>query len=180
MKVFKDDKTREEIKEAAEIIEKNEGRYSLYNFLIGQLALVDKEKRQIIFLKSNVWGQIYTIHKDGTLEKDDEVFKVDGRVVSGLIKRLGSFSYYKTSKVVDPYIYDHIMTDEDKDRCRRGPSSASNSFICSGDNLRDILVAAYEFSMEYHDSKDSLGQEKIEFWIKSYMDRIEIFVEMYE
>lgn len=159
----------EEKTKISEMVEKNDKRYYIYDFLIGKVAIVDSQKSNIIFMDGNTAGQVYKIEKS----------KIDGRTKNGLKRRLNGAYSLDNSRVVDSYIYYHLFTEDDKKSCSHKPSISIYDFIDSSDDLKDAMVKASKYIYKYHEGyKYNTQNEKEEYKVELIKD-IENFIQGY-
>lgn len=139
-------------------------RYYVYDFLIGNPILIDTKEKTITYYNSNIYGQIYNL--------DQEHEKVSKQRISGLIKRLNSRSYNTLDGyVIDRYIYNYIMTEEQRNKCSRSVSLNENDFITSGDNYKEVIEKMCIWVYEYNNKKEDMDEDLRDYY-KSYLNKI--------
>lgn len=138
-------------------------RYYVYDFCIGSPILIDTKEKTITNYSSNIYGQIYNL--------DQEHEKVSKQRINGLIKRLNNRNYRDNSLVIDRYIYNYIMTEEQRCRCLRSVSLNEREFIASGDNLKEVIETMCIWVYEY-DNKINESDEKLKDYYKKYLKKI--------
>ena len=132
-------------------------RYYVHNFLLGDPILIDTKEKTWVLYNHNIHGQIYNL--------EDKPEKINNAKINGLIKRLNSENYsLDNSYCVDRYIYYYILTEEQRNICRRTPYSINNELLAEGDNLIEVLSNTCEwvFENKYTWSKDKKEEDRIE------------------
>lgn len=135
-------------------------RYYVYDFLIGSPILIDTKDKTVVFYKKNMYGQIYNL--------DEEPQKITGHRINGLIKRLNGYYSFSNSLAIDGYIYHHIMTEDQKNRCQiEADKPREREFITSGDNLKEVIekMCIWVFENESSDKEN----EELKFYYKRYL-----------
>jgi hypothetical protein len=140
-------------------------RYYVYNFLIGDPVVVDTKEKTLAFYGRNIYGQIYNLDSP-------DITKITPQRVSGLTKRLNNGNYsYKNSYAIDTYIYYHIMTSQQKDKCNRSAyNPIPNEFITSGNNLKKVLEEMCLWAFYY--DKPIKNDDQTKNYYKKYLDKI--------
>lgn len=106
-------------------------RYYVHEFCLDDPILIDTKEKTWTFYKTNIYGQIYNLN-----EKPKKVTK---QRINGLIRRLNNGKYNSMNGyVVDQYIYNYIMDDEQRSKCNRS-ISLENNLIAAGDDLKEVL-----------------------------------------
>ena len=147
-------------------------RYYVYDFVIGEPVLIDREQNTLTFYHNNIYGQLYDLEKGG------EVFQVTKTIQSGLIRRLNGKSYsYANSKAVDRFVYHLLFTDEQKAKCTRSAHPLNEKeLIASGNELADVIETMCEFVYEkkYAWDEESKKKEKIKLmsYCKEYIKKL--------
>lgn len=132
-------------------------RFYVYNYLIGSPILIDTKKKQFIFYKTNIHGQIYNI-KD---IKDEDILKPSKQKINGLIKRANNRNYiFSNNYVIDPYIYNYIMTEEEKGEIGRDISLNERGFIAAANNVKEVLETTCQWALEYKKDASYLNTEE--------------------
>lgn len=108
-------------------------RYYMHKFLLDDPILIDTKEKTFTFYKTNIYGQIYNL--------DEKPKKVTKQRINGLIRRLNNGKYNSMDGyVVDQYVYNYIMDDEQRSKCKRSISLEKN-LIAAGDDLKEVLEA---------------------------------------
>ena len=125
-------------------------RYCIYKFCLDNTIVVDTKEKTFTFYKTNLYRQFYNL-------ENAEVKKVSAAKINGLIKRLNNNYSLRNSLAVDKFIYEYLMTEEQKEKCNREPSSVSdNNFMCSGNELNKCL---YEMCIKKYKQDDRNNTE---------------------
>ena len=107
-------------------------RFFVHDFLIGNPIVIDRTERTFSFYNKNIYGQVSDLDNPSRKQVSD-------REISGLTKRLNNSSYnFNNSKVVDQFIYDYLMTDEQRAACRRAPY-IDNTLITASDSYSEAI-----------------------------------------
>lgn len=170
MKVFKETKTSEEREIVIDLIENNKEKYYIYSFLLDSLMLIDKERKEMTLLRVDSYGRISSIDDNGKVEPK-KISKVNGRTTSGLVKRLNNNYSCKNARVVDSYIFHHLMSADDKLKCIVSPTLDYRSFLCSGDDLEEILNVVYSNRIN-NTATRKLSEEELIRWENKQKERI--------
>ncbi|GHU58590.1 hypothetical protein FACS1894133_3630 [Clostridia bacterium] len=119
-------------------------RYHAYDFLIGSPVLIDREAKTLSLYRNNLNGQIYNLKKP-------DITVVDTKMISGLIRRTANENYgFSNSKVIDGFLYAHLMTTEQQERCRRKPEISKQSpKITATDDFTKAVKAMCEWVYDY-------------------------------
>ena len=148
-------------------------RYYVYDYLIGSPVLIDTKEKVLIFYGKNIYGQIYNLDK---LESED-IFKPGKQRINGLIKRANNRNYgYSNSYVTDRYIYNYIMTDEERAKIDRTISTNEREFVTSGDDLTEVLTTMIEWVLNDSGSVE-LSNEKIVDYRRLYKEKIQYVID---
>lgn len=115
-------------------------RYYVHEFCLDDPILIDTKEKTWTFYKTNIYGQIYNL--------DEKPKKVTKQRINGLIKRLNSDRYSSMNGyVVDQYVYNYIMDDEQRSKCKRS-IKLEKELIAAGDNLKEVLEATCKHFLE--------------------------------
>ena len=107
-------------------------RFIVHDFLIGSPILIDRAERTFAFYNKNIYGQVSDLDNPSRKQVSD-------REISGLMKRLNNSSYnFNNSKVVDQFIYNYLMTDEQRAACHRSPYTG-NTFISASNSYTEAI-----------------------------------------
>jgi hypothetical protein len=119
-------------------------RYYAYDFLIGSPILIDRELKTLSLYSKNLYGQIYNLNNPSTTV-------VDAKMINSLIRRTGNenYGFSGNSKVIDSFIYEHLMTPEQQARCRRKPKNSSSPKIVATDDFMEAVQAMCEWTYDY-------------------------------
>ena len=139
-------------------------RYYVYDFVIGEPVLIDREQNTLTFYHNNIYGQLYDLEKGG------EVFEVTKSVQNGLIRRLNGRSYsFSNAKAVDQFIYHLLFTEEQKAKCIRSAHNLNEKeLIASSDELTEVIKAMCEFVYEKKYAWDEESKKKEKTKLMSY------------
>ncbi|GHV34660.1 hypothetical protein FACS1894187_05710 [Synergistales bacterium] len=109
-------------------------RYTGYDFLIDSLVLADAKDKTLTFYHANFNGQIYDL-------KNPKTENITCKLISNLIKRLNSKNYnYMNAKVIDPIIYNSVMTQVQRAKCKKKPYSNNlNPVIIETDSYKNAI-----------------------------------------
>ena len=128
-------------------------RYFIYNYSISSTILIDTIDKTITIYQTNIYGQFYNL-------KTAEPKVISNAKISGLIKRLNGNYSYETAYVTDEYIYKHLMTTEQQERCTSTPyKNSENDFIYSGNNLNECL---YNMCIAMYDKENRTKTEEFD------------------
>jgi hypothetical protein len=143
--------TYERIARLAYPIDANK-RYHAYDFLIGSPVLIDREAKTLSLYHKNLNGQLFNL-------KNPEITDADAKMISSLIRRTSNENYgFSTSKVVDGFLYQHLMTPEQQARCRRKPeiSTLSPKIVATDDfNEAVKVMCEWAYDYEYSDKREN-------------------------
>lgn len=81
---------------------------------------------------------------------DEQPKKITKQRINGLIKRLQRYPDPYSSYVVDQYIYNYIMSEEQRDKCRY-PAELKDELIASGNDLKKILTNTCKYFLDRDD-----------------------------
>lgn len=115
-------------------------RYYVHEFCLDDPILIDTKEKTWTFYKTNIYGQIYNL--------DEKPKKVTKQRINGLIRRLNNGKYNSMDGyVVDQYIYNYIMDDEQRSKCNRS-IELETELIASGDDLKEVLETTCKHFLE--------------------------------
>lgn len=133
-------------------------RFYAYDYLIGDPILVDTEEKTLTFFSVNIHGQLYDLESGG-----DQV-KISKAKMNGLIKRLNHPKYsYSNSLAIDPYVFHLLLTEEQREKCKRIASAIKQKELyASGNDYKEVITTMCEkvFDQHYNGNEENKATTK--------------------
>lgn len=124
-------------------------RFIAYDYLCGEPILVDQEAGTLAFYKANLYGQLYNL-------RSPEYIVVDAARKQGLILRTNSNGYADSCRVIDRYVYAHMMSLEEQSQCG-SRLRIDDKMIVETDSFHEAVKAMCEWSFDHgvHSGRDN-------------------------
>jgi len=146
-------------------------RYYVHDFLFGNPILLDRHEKICTFYNRNIHGQIYDL-------ENAKPYKVSGRRITGLIRKLNNHNYsFKNGLVIDRYIYTYFLTDDQRAKCRRTADVLKwDTLIAESDNLHEAvrIMCEWVYENEYCGTVEEKDQnrERLMRYCDAYLGRL--------
>lgn len=119
-------------------------RYYIYEHLLDGLMLIDTITK--------TWT-LFRIHEGRIVNEKPQ--KITKHRINGLKKRLSKEEYRaKDSLISDYYIYKHILTNEERKKCKWKPYPFCIRLLAKGDDFQDVLKVASQIVFRDYAKKE--------------------------
>jgi len=102
------------------------------------VVLIDRTEKTLSRYSSNMYRQIYNLDKP-------EKYNVTDKIISSLIRRTQSENYHKNSKATDGFIYEYLMSDEERAKCKYQPRILASEKIIETDDYGEAVTTMCEW-----------------------------------
>lgn len=124
----------------------NTFRYYVYDYLINQhFLLIDTEQKQAYLYDTNIYGQIYNIKNPTIINIKDKL--------RGFLRRVKNGYNYATAYVLDKFLFNHFLTEEEQQRINKDYlfEIKPTILITCGNDFKSILK---EMCLKAYDGED--------------------------
>ena len=111
-------------------------KYYIHEWVAGEYILIDTLNSEVRFFKTNYENKMGTYHLENpTIER------VSNQKINGLIKRTQSEMNLYNSYVIDRFLYNYIMNDEQRKKCKQVNilSAIQKKLITSGNDYNEVI-----------------------------------------
>ena len=117
-------------------------RYKVYSWLLNDIIMIDRKEKTYTFYSTNIHAQVYNLK--------EEPKKITTQKINGLIKRLNNNYSSLDSFVIDKFIFE-VMTEDQKNKCKKQLNLNNEEYIAMGDNKKEVLknICKHTFNKEY-------------------------------